>query len=136
MIEIDQEGKETILNAGWLRGSFREIDRPASKPWMPFHKFTADKETAIVPGEICEFDVEMLPICNIFTKGSKIGLRISSSDYNKPETLAALSSGHIKRQHPSRITVFHDDEHPSNVLLPVVGGNLLGTYISGGKPYV
>jgi predicted acyl esterase len=50
--------------------------------------------------------------------------------------IAIIPTGNIRRQSPSRITVYHDAEHPSHLLLPITSGNVLGTFISGGKPYV
>ncbi|MHB8567966.1 MAG: hypothetical protein ACYC7D_14575 [Nitrososphaerales archaeon] len=80
--------------------------------------------------------IGLLPMCSIIRAGSKIILRISSVDYEKQGTLAMLASGHLKHQYPSRITAFHNDDYPSNLLLPVTSGNIIGTYLSEGKPYV
>jgi hypothetical protein len=33
----------------------------------------------------------------------------------------------------SRVTVYHNEDHPSYLLLPVTKGNILNTYFSGGK---
>ena len=40
--------------------------------------------------------------------------------------------GHIARVPTSRVTVHHDADHPSQLLLPVTKGNIIGTFISGG----
>jgi hypothetical protein len=32
--------------------------------------------------------------------------------------------------------VYHDAAHPSCLILPITRGNVLGTYISGGEPYM
>ena len=29
-------------------------------------------------------------------------------------------------------TVFHDEDHPSYLLLPITGGNVMNTFFSGG----
>jgi len=41
--------------------------------------------------------------------------------------------GHLWRQSASRVTVYHNSEFPSHLLLPVTRGNRIGTYMSGGK---
>ena len=45
--------------------------------------------------------------------------------------------GHVFRRTAAHITVHHDAEHPSHLLLPITKGNVVGTFISGGKlpPY-
>jgi hypothetical protein len=50
-------------------------------------------------------------------------------------SLESIAAGHIRRQSGSRVTVYHNEEYPSHLLLPVTAGNVIGTYISGGKPY-
>jgi uncharacterized protein len=44
-----------------------------------------------------------------------------------------MASGHIARVAASRISVHHNADHPSRLLLPVTRGNIIGTFISGGK---
>jgi len=39
----------------------------------------------------------------------------------------------LRRAGVSRITVFHDADHPSYLLLPITKGNLLNTFFSGGQ---
>ena len=134
LFEIEKQGNERIVSSGWLRGSHRTTDELKSKPWAPFHPH--DRRLKLKPGEIHKFDIKMMPICAVLRPGSKLTLRISSVDYEKPGTLSMLASGHLKRQNPSRITIFHNDDQPSHLLLPVTSGNILGTFISEGKPYV
>ena len=31
------------------------------------------------------------------------------------------------------VTIHHSSEYPSHLLLPITGGNLIGTFMSGGK---
>jgi hypothetical protein len=47
--------------------------------------------------------------------------------------LQATAMGHVWRQSASRVTVYHNSEYPSHLLLPVTKGNKIGTYMSGGK---
>lgn len=132
--EVDQQGKEKVLTRGWLRGTHREIDPARSKPWAPFHPHS--KSEPIVPGTIYEFNIPIIPTANLFKAGSKIKLRISSSDEPPAHTFEQIAAGNIRRQSSSRITVFQDADHPSHLLLPITVGNIIGTFLSGGKPYV
>ena len=131
---VDPEGNERILTRGWLRGSHREVDAKQSRPWAPFHPHT--RSEPLTPGRIYEFNIPVLPTGVLLKKGSKLGLRISCSDDQPTNPLEMIASGHVRRQSASRVTVYHDAEHPSHLLLPITRGNILGTFISGGEPYL
>lgn len=132
--EIDFQGNERILTRGWLRGTHREVDPKRSKPWAPFHSHT--KSEPLSPGKIYEFNIPIIPTGNLFKAGSKIKLKIGSTDDVPKNAFEQIAGGNIRRQSSSRITVYHDVDHPSHLLLPITRGNIIGTFISGGKPYV
>ena len=88
------------------------------------------------PGEIYEFNIGIVPMGNLFKAGSKLKLKIFCKDDPPTTPLEGTAVGHIWRQSASRITVYHDSEHPSHLLVPVTRGNILGTFLSGGKPYM
>jgi len=131
LLEIDPQGNERLLTKGWLRGSHREIDVSQSKPWEPIHPHT--KSEPLVPGQIYEFDISLVATGNLFRSGSRIGLKISCVDDKPTNPLELISSGSLHRQSVSRVTVYHNEDHPSYLLLPVTRGNILNTYFSGGK---
>ena len=132
--EINKEGKDKVLTRGWLRGSHREVDPTRSKPWAPFHPHT--KSEPLTPGKIYEFNIGIIPSANLFKAGSKIGLKIRSADEGPKHTFEAIAGGNIRRQSSSRVTVYHNAEHSSHLLLPITSGNVIGTFMRGGKPYV
>jgi predicted acyl esterase len=132
--EVDSQGKERVLTRGWLRGTHREVDPTRSKPWEPFHPHT--KSSPLNPGEIYEFKIPIVPTGNLFKAGSRIKLKISCSDDQPKNPLEMIASGNLHRQSPSRITVVHDEDHPSCLLLPITRGNILETFLSEGKPYL
>jgi hypothetical protein len=43
-----------------------------------------------------------------------------------------LARNHLRRPRPARITIHHDESHPSHLDLPITRGNLIGTFFSGG----
>jgi len=47
--------------------------------------------------------------------------------------LELIACGTIHRQSISRITVYRNADFPSCLVLPVTRGNILNTYMSGGK---
>lgn len=67
-----------------------------------------------------------------------MGIRISCSDEEPMRDNLGdhYAYGHVRRQKPSKITIYRDEERPSHLLVPIVRGNILGTYISGGRPYI
>jgi uncharacterized protein len=127
------DGAERLLTRGWLRGSQRAVDPDHSLPWKPFHSHTQRK--ALTPGEVYEFNVEIVPTGNLFRAGHRICLKISCVDDEPPRHMLDLvAKGHLWRQAPSTVTVYHDASHPSHLLLPITRGNVIGTYMSGGHP--
>ena len=130
----DPQGNERILTRGWLKGSHREVDPKRSKPWLPFHPHT--RSQSLTPGEIYEFQVALVPTGNLFRAGSRIVLKISCSDDEPTTEFEGIAGGSICRQSPSRITLYHNADHPSQLILPITKGNIMGSYYSGGKPHM
>ena len=132
LFDVAPNGEERLLTRGWLRGSQRATDPKRSKPWKPFHPHT--KREPLTPGDIYEFNIEIMPTANLFKEGHRIGLKLSSVDDEPPRhILDAVCTGHLWRQSPSMITIYHDADHPSYLLVPITRGNVIGTYMSGGK---
>jgi predicted acyl esterase len=130
--DLAPSGEEKLLTRGWLRGSHRTVDPSRSKPWKPFHPHLT--RAPLNPGEIYEFNIEVMPTANLFKPGRRIGLKISSVDDETPKNmLENVGVGHLWRQTPSMVTIWHDADHPSHLLLPVTRGNIIGTYMSGGN---
>jgi putative CocE/NonD family hydrolase len=131
LFEQDPEGKEFMLTKGWLRGTHRELDPARSTPWRPSRKH--DKNVPLVPNQIYDFDIRLLPTSFLFKAGYRIVIKLSCVDDPPQTPLQFIAGGALKRQSPSRITVYHDADHPSHLLLPITKGNVLGTFMSGGK---
>lgn len=132
LLHCDAEGNERSLTRGWLRGSQRELDPEKSKPWRPYHKHT--HREPLEPGRVYEFQIEVNPIGILVKPGEKIGLRIKSADNEEAKNIIEHSGmGHLARTGVSRVSVHHSAEYPSELLLPVTRGNIIGTFISGGK---
>ena len=139
LFELDEGGDERELSRGWLRGSMRKVDPERSEPWRVYHPY--DESEPLEPGEIYEFYVNIKPTGKLFEAGERIGVRISSADVgggwgNDGDVTwsQAVATGHVYRQSVDRITVYHNEDYPSSLLLPVTEGNLVGTFYSGGEP--
>lgn len=129
--EVDADGRERMLTRGWLKGSHWRLDADRSKPWLPYHSHSV--EQPLESEQTYEFSVAILPYGLLLKQGCRLQLRISCGEEEQPaNSLHALATGHVLSQGASRVTVHHDPEHASHLLLPIVSGNRLGTFMSGG----
>jgi hypothetical protein len=131
LLHFDQQGRETLLTRGWLRGSQRRLDIGASTAWKPVHLHT--QREPLEPNKIYEFNIEIRPYGILLKSGERIGIRIKSADDDVPGNyLEIIGLGHIARSGASQVSVHHNSNYPSHLLLPVTRGNRLGTFMSGG----
>lgn len=140
LVKVDAAGEERELTEGWLRGTQRRVDETASRPWLAHHPHT---ELESVTG-IEEFAINVRPTSVVLEPGSRLGLRIRCADVTDrdrgdvdiahEEIRSVYASGrHLSRQSASRVSIYHDEEHPSRIHLPITGGNVVGTYRSAGR---
>jgi putative CocE/NonD family hydrolase len=105
----------TPVAKGWLKASHREKDEARSTPTRPFYTHTNPQ--SIKPGEIYEFDIEVLPVSYVWKKGHRIRLEIANGDHG------ATDSVFVHPYHPTLMgtdTFHHDAAHASRLMLPVV----------------
>ena len=76
----------------------------------------------MTPGEAYPFTIELYPTSNVFSRGHRIRVDISSSNFPRldvnPNTGEPL--GLSRRTTVADNAVYHDAEHPSHILLPVI----------------
>ncbi len=119
-------GKEVELSKGFLKASHRELDRERSKPYEPYHPHV--DPTPVEPGRVYEFAMAMAPMSNVFKAGHRIKLVISSMDHARarnyelaPESLGRTHAPwHLGSSKTTLHKIFHDPDHPSHLLLPVI----------------
>ncbi len=74
------------------------------------------------PGTIYPLTVKLYPTSNIFKRGHRIRLDVSSSNFPRfdvnPNTGEPLNDH--RRLNVATSTIHHDADHPSHVVLPVV----------------
>ena len=130
LLLIDRDNREHELTRGWLRASQRRL-RADSKPWEPIQAH--ESREPLEPGKIYELKIPIVATARLFQVGERIALRIKGAD-DEPaaNSLQALARNHLRRPRPLRITVHHDESHPSHLDLPVSRGNIIGTFFSGG----
>ena len=72
------DGSERTITRGFLKASHRATDAKKSTVWRPWHPH--DKAEPIRPGEAYEYDIEIIPTCNLFKAGHRLRIEIASCD--------------------------------------------------------
>jgi hypothetical protein len=107
LVDVWPDGRAINLTEGILRARFRE---------------STSKEDPIEPGKVYEYKIDLWATSNVFLKGHRIRLEVSSSNFPRFDRnlntgkSAGTSSDFVKATN----TVLHDKEHPSALVLPVV----------------
>lgn len=87
----------------------------------------ADRQEMMSPGEIYEIEITPFPTANVFKKGHRIRIDVSSSNFPRfdvnPNTGEPL--GKNRRRIKADNTVYHDAARASHIVLPVVPTNIL-----------
>jgi uncharacterized protein len=95
LCDVDEAGCSKLLNTGALKGS---------------HVDSHESPRALVPGQVYRFEVEVWPIANLFRRGHRVRISVSTSDFPFFESNPMASSNQV----------FHDGHRPSALALPVV----------------
>jgi putative CocE/NonD family hydrolase len=110
LIDVWPNGFAQRLTDGMVRARFREgMDRPS----------------LIQPGQIYDYDLDLWNTCQLYRKGHRFRLEISSSAFPKYDrnlnTGEAL--GQTTRMQVAEQKIYHDRDHQSYVILPIVPRN-------------
>jgi len=107
LIDVWPNGFAQRLTDGMVRARFRE---------------GMDKPSLIQPGRIYTYDLDLWNTCQLYLKGHRVRLQISSSAFPKYDrnlnTGEAL--GKTTRMQVATQKIYHDRQHPSHVVLPIV----------------
>jgi putative CocE/NonD family hydrolase len=107
LVDVFPNGVARILTDGILRLRYRE---------------SLEKPVLAVPGQVYEIGIDAGVTSNLFLKGHRIRLEVSSSNFPRfdrnPNTGRAIADETELRK-ASQI-VYHDRKHASHVVLPVI----------------
>lgn len=114
---------ERELTRGWLKASHRAVDPGRSTPWKPWHPLTREAQKPVTAGRIEEYAIEIMATANLFRKGHRICLEITSLDV--PTGIGGATNAeyipyHICSSKTTLHRIYHDARHPSHLLLPIV----------------
>jgi predicted acyl esterase len=121
--DLDPSGVPRELTRGFLKASHRELDPERSSRWEPYHPHR--RAEPVSPGEVVEYAIALSPTANLFRRGHRICLRITSLDYRgNPRPAPGVSPvhypWHLCSARTTRHTVYHDRAFRSALLLPVI----------------
>jgi len=105
--DVYPDDRSISLGEGVLRARYRN---------------SLEKAELMIPGKVYEFTFELMSTCNVFHSGHRIRLTLTSSGF--PIHARNPNTGHpIGEDAELRVahqTIYHCDEYPSHLLLPVV----------------
>lgn len=100
-------GFDLNIGDGIVRARFRE---------------SLKEEKLMEPGRVYPFTIRLYPTSNVFKKGHRIRVDISSSNF--PRFDVNPNTGEPLQQHRQTViatnTIHHEGEHPSHIVLPVI----------------
>jgi len=107
LVDVAPDGFAQNLTEGIVRARYRN---------------SQEKTELMNPGQICEFTVDLWATANVFRKGHRLRLEVSSSNF--PRFDKNLNTGEHAavggKSTPATNTIYHDAEHPSALILPIV----------------
>jgi putative CocE/NonD family hydrolase len=100
-------GFDLIMGDGIIRARYRDSDKA---------------EHLMTPGTCYQFSIKLDPCCNVFKRGHRIRVDISSSNFPRfdvnPNTGEPMHD--YRRMMTAVNTIRHDRTHPSHIVLPLV----------------
>jgi uncharacterized protein len=109
LVDVGPDGFAQNLTEGIVRARYRD---------------SQEKANLMNPGQIYKFTIDLWSTSNVFLKGHTLRLEISSSNF--PRFDRNLNTGEdpafAKNYVSATNTVYHDAEHPSALILPIVPG--------------
>jgi predicted acyl esterase len=103
--DVFPDGRAINLQNGIIRARYRNPEQAPS---------------LLEPGRVYELDVDVWATANRFRAGHRVRVDVSSADFPKYDRNSNLGGAQGKSA-PARQRIFHDPEHPSRLLLPVLG---------------
>jgi putative CocE/NonD family hydrolase len=107
--DVYPDGRSIFVTEGVLRARYRNSNE-------------GDSTELLEPGEVAEYRIRCYPMANVFERGHRIRLDLTSSSF--PRFSRNLNTGEDvgtgTRIEVAQQTVLHTDVYPSHVLLPVI----------------
>jgi putative CocE/NonD family hydrolase len=105
--DVDESGYARFLTDGVVRARYREGTERAEE---------------VVPGKVYKYTIDLWATSNVFKKGHRLRLYVSSSNF--PRFNRNLNTGELmigsSRMMTARQTIYHDSKYPSALTLPII----------------
>jgi putative CocE/NonD family hydrolase len=107
LVDVWPDGFAQNLTEGIVRARYRD---------------SQEKPTLMNPGQTYKFSIDMWATSNVFQKGHRLRLEISSSNFPRFDRNmnTGEDSASARKGIPATNTILHDAEHPSVLILPIV----------------
>ena len=110
LVDVGPDGHAQNLTEGIVRARYRS---------------SQEKPELMNPGQIYKFNIDLWSTSNVFIKGHSLRLEVSSSNF--PRFDRNLNTGEeiafAQKYVPATNVIYHDSEHPSALILPVVSSH-------------
>ena len=107
LADVHPDGYAVNICDGIVRGRYRE---------------STTEQRLLEPGEVYQYSIELQPTSNVFLNGHRICVHVTSSSFpmwdRNPNT--GHEQGMDAELQVADQTIYHDAEHPSHILLPIV----------------
>lgn len=116
--DVFPDGRVSYVQRGMLKASHRRVDPLRSyydqgRVVQPYRPHTNPQP--VQPAEVIRYDIELFPLAYIFRPGHRILIQVST-----PPAVDGLWGYTPTHHQPAAVTILHDADHPSHLLLPVV----------------
>jgi putative CocE/NonD family hydrolase len=107
LVDVGPDGFAQNLTEGILRARYRNSQQTPE---------------VLKPGEIYKFNIDLWATSNVFRRGHRLRLEISSSNFPRFDrnTNTGDDTAHSRKFALAQNTIVHDAAHPSALILPVV----------------
>jgi putative CocE/NonD family hydrolase len=107
LVDVSPDGFAHNLTDGILRARYRN---------------TMEKAEFMTPGKVYKLAIDLWSTSNVFLAGHKLRLEVASSNF--PRFSRNLNTGEnpqsSKTEMKATIEIYHDPDHPSALLIPIV----------------
>ncbi len=115
--EIDANGGGELVSEVVLNLEFRDIqdNPPLEMKDLAYRSYHSSTRRAVVPGEVMELQLDMLPVSCVLKKGRRLRLSLHGADCDNFFT--------VQSDPPPEYRILMDDEHRSRLNLPIIPQN-------------
>jgi len=117
--EVRPDGKETFVQGGWLRSSFRKLDPKKSTLLEPWPSGRTRDLRNMPRGRFVKLTIPLYYEAHAFRAGSRIRVRLTAPNGDQPIWAFAETK---PKKGTTRLSVGFGTKRPSRLLLPVVSG--------------